>query len=645
MNDEQNNSTSLEQNTPTMEPINTPLDSANSMPGTTEPEQMTTAVVNPNFMEEVQEPVTPVPPTGGLETPVASVQETPNYEGTPKKKGPNKVLITVIAVVAVLLLAIGGYTAYLFFGVSPKKMQDKVIDQMFATANNFASKMDLSNYKPDANTMKTSSTISFSTSVSELSILNNYALKLDTEMDRQSNYGAFKYSFLENNKDLLGLNVYLLDNKTYLESSDLYSKIITIGDTNLNVSDIFTTFDDLYNTLDTSDKAVHLLDTLKKSIKEAFNEDKYERKLETVKLNGKEVKAFNNSYTFGANEYKKLITSILNGIANDEESLEIIVDFMNDILSAGVGDVNTTQEAEITEESLKELITSFVQSLEESEPTGTGNKLYFNVYTSLITNETIGVKLLANDFTFIEYSKDGDTSKCKLSFPLSELAEGQSISFETSTKGDKTNFELNMKYGQGTDNVQLMSGSIESTDTKSTITLDLSTLGTVLNSLLVYNSAMETTESTLPTMDLNSLILTMTTEDLDNENNIEMKIEVGYGEQTYDLAMKMHNTVSFDESITKPNVQNAVPMEEVNQEELYNNLLTALQKSDLYNMIAPLIQIPDLSDIPDMDFNEPTYSEHCEEATNCKCDGDECICRYLNDDFKYEDITCPNTNI
>ena len=110
------------------------------------------------------------------------------------------------------------------------------------------------------------------------------------------------------------------------------------------------------------------------------------------------------------------------------------------------------------------------------------------------------------------------------------------------------------------------------------------------------------------------------------------------------------------EVLTKPDVSKAVSIEDVDAEKLSDNLMDALEKSDLYDILAPYLEQPDYDyDFDsDMDYTDeeetpvspdPVYSEYCDEAVNCDCDGDACYCEYKVNSWKSQSIVCPNPNI
>ena len=403
----------------------------NESSGNTEIEGMTTAVINPDFMQEVEAPVVnkPVVQEPIIEPPIVPATSQDN---TPKKKkGPNKVVLIVVIVIAVLLLAIGGFVAFMFFGINPKKAQDKLIDTVFADAQKFANKLSLTNYQQNAKTMKSTTTLSFNTNMEELSMLNNYSLSLDYGLDRENNYGNINLSFLEKQNNLLDMNIYLLNSKVYLDSKDLYSKVITIGDTEFKVSDFFETLDVL-NTEDLN----HLLEVLRDSIKASFKEDNYERKIESVTLNGKKVNAFNNSYVMSNQDFIDMLKSILENIAKDDKALESMTNMVNTILELASEDSDTIET--IGKDDVKELLNSLIEELKNTDVKESKTKVYFNVYSNVVTNGVIGAKLYKDNgqekTELMEYSVDGDTSKFKIGTDDSYIS--------ATTVKEKTTFEL-----------------------------------------------------------------------------------------------------------------------------------------------------------------------------------------------------------
>ncbi len=631
MNNEQNpniENTPIETNMPANNPAPTPQNNAD--------EGMTTAVVNPNFMEEVENPApqapTPAQAAPVMEVPIAPAPAPAPVE-PPKKKGMNKGVLIAIIVILVVVLGIGGYAAYLFFGVSPRNAHDKIIDDFFADAHEFAEKLTVST-NADAKTMKLSADLSFDTNMDELSMLKDYSFKLDAEEDKEDNYFNVKLSALEKNKSLLEGSVYLLNNKMYLDSKDLYDRVIEVGDAEINIdTEELTGLLDLLN----SENTTHLLDTLQKALKDSFNKDKFTRKLETAKINGKSVKAFNNSYVIDEATAYSMLKTMLTTFRNDEKSLQIITDFANEVLSSSVATTinsNSTTEGvvpnEVTVNDVKELLDSLIDEVKDPELTGSTAKVYFNVYTSMLTNQVIGVKLIVKDdgqtINLLDYYEDGDNSGIKIS-----LDDKESFVFEVNTKDTKSDFKITV------DGETILTGTLVSTETKAELTVTIE--GEVSD-------------------DISGVTLAISSETVDDTVKMQVKVRVEQDGKTSEIAVKLNVKVTYDEKLTKPDVSKAISIEEVDAEKLSDNLMGALENSDLYDVLAPYLEQPDYDTDydydSDMDYNDdeetpsvvdPVYSEHCDEAINCDCLGDACYCEYKVNGWKTQSIVCPNPNI
>lgn len=602
---------------------------------------MTTAVVNPNFMEEVETPAPeakaePIAPAPVMEPPI--VPEPPKEEPVPepkKKKGMPKALLIVIIVLVIAVLGVGGYCAYLFFGVSPRSAHDKIIDDFFADANEFAEKLMVSN-NTDAKTIKLLADLSFDTNIDELSMLKDYSFTIDAQENFDENYVNYKLTALEKNKSLLEASAYLLNDKLYLDSKDLYDQVIEIGDAEIDID--ISEVNELLSLID-SENATHLLDTLKKGIKDSFDKDKFNRNLETATINGKSVKAFNNSYVIEEADFYSMMKTILTTFKNDEKSLQIITDFINEIQSSSlvssmssVDTMGSTAAKEITVDDVKELLDSLIDEFKDPELSGSSTKIHFNVYTNIITNQVIGVKLIVKDgsesINLLDYYEDGKNSGFTIS-----LDDNDTFKFEVDTKDTKSEYKLTVE-GQ-----TLLTGTVISTDTKAEFTItiegDSSTLGSNLSGITIGMSA----------------------ENVDDETvKMELKVGVDQGGKTSELTAKLNLKVTYDEELTKPDVSKAISVEEVDAEKLSDNLLNILEKSDLYDILTPYLEDysydydydydydfdEDLEDLEDLEDVE--YSEHCDEAINCDCEGTVCNCEYLANGWKNEAIVCPNPN-
>lgn len=595
MNNEQPNNLNNfpQENSPSVEPAGMPVNNLGSVEEVPNPTPQESA---PSFGAPIMEP--PIVPN-----PTSQTTEPK------KKKGINKGLLIAIIAILVVMIAVGGYAAYLFFGVSPKKVHNNIIDEVFANATGFAEKLMASNYNADAKTIKTSSTISFDTNLDELSMLKNYAFKIDAGIDRENNFVNSNFAILEKNNEILNGNVYLLNNKAYFDSPKLYDRVIEIGDFEFDINETL----EAYEVLD-SDRLTHLLDTLKNGFKDGFDENKFTRKLENVNLNGKEIKAFNNSYIIEESDAYSIIKSMLTAIKNDDESIETVVDFINDISSSLSTIESEETPYQITKDDVLKTLDSAIAQITDAKMSGSSNKIFFNVYTNIITNNVIAVKLISvadnQSQNLLEYSVDGDTSKIHIGD-----ADGSTFSFDITTKDNKSDYKFTI------DGVTLITGTVEYSDNKASLSLSIDT------------------SSIIP--DISSVSLEINSEEKDNSNSTELKLSVNAGDKIYEVSIKEDSTIAYDEAIAKPNVSNSVPLDQVDEDALNNNMSDIIKNSDLGDLLG------DYLDEIYFSPSEPdtSYSEHCDEASNCKCSGLSCTCRYLNDDFEYEDIVCPSPNI
>ncbi len=596
MNNEQPNNLNNfpQENSPSVEPAGMPVNDLGSVEKVPNPTPQEPA---PSFGAPIMEP--PIVPN-----PTSQTTEPK------KKKGINKGLLIAIIAILVVMIAVGGYAVYLFFGVSPKSVHDKVIDDLFASTYEFANQLAINN--KDIKTFKQHAELSFDTNIDEISMLNDYSLKTDLQEDLVENYVNYKYSFLEKNKNLLETNIYQLNDKLYLDSKQLYDQVIELGNIGINLST---------SSLFDAEDITYLLDTLKKGIKDSFAKGKFTRNLETVKLNGKSIKAFNNSYVIDEAGYYSMLRSILSTFKDDEKSLQIIADFVNNIESSTLVDsmmtVNTmedTQRKEITVDDVKKSLDSLIAELENTELSDPTAKIYFNVYTNMITNQPIGIKLISKNgeesTDLLEYYEEEKNSSLKIYTDYKKTS-----SFELNTKDTNAEFKF-INEGE-----TILTGTLENTDTKSELIVNIHSQN----------------EQIIP-----DITLGMRAEVVDDTTKMQIKVAFDQDGKTNEIAVNMNFKTTFDEDLTKPDVSNAIPTENVDAELFTNNLMTALEDSNLYSIISEYLEPSyGLEDYED----DIIYSEHCDEASNCKCSGLSCTCHYLNDDFEYEDIVCPSPNI
>ena len=148
-----------------------------------------------------------------------------------KKKSIGKVLLIIFVIVAVLGgILFGGYTLLKTFILNPEKYL--VVTKKMLSAN-IEKNFKLFNEKEKET--KFSGNLSFKVDNKDLAYLNKLTIGYDaiTSLDKEEM--QYNYKFKEDNKELLNANLYLIKDSLYLESNDLYSKILFLQKLDINI--------------------------------------------------------------------------------------------------------------------------------------------------------------------------------------------------------------------------------------------------------------------------------------------------------------------------------------------------------------------------------------------------------------------------
>lgn len=537
-------------------------------------------------------------------------------EPEPKKKNNKKPLIIVLVIALIALLAVGGFAAYIFLFVKPDKIHKEVIAQIFNNVNTMLT-ANMKDAPEEYDTLTRTGKVTFSTNVDELSIIDNYAFNYKIGVDPGKNLLSMETDLLEKGKNLLEGNFYIKDNIIYFEGNKIYDGVINVGNTTFNVGDLF----DSKNTL-TKEEASYVINAFKNALTKSFDQSKYERKLTNANINGKSQKVFNNYYLINEATSYQMAKSMASSIKADTKAVEIIAK----IYGSDISDIN-------------EMLDEMISSLTDPEVTGDNTVISFNVYTSIVTNEVLAVRLMNGATTIVDYTNNKGVINCNITIETLEIVLNKN--------GNKTTVKAVFDH-----NPILELVITKENENKTTFNLKLT-----LESLLTGSS-----------VEIKTIEVNMVTEIKDDTTNITLTVIANVGEETYDLIINDSSTLTKNEKVTTINTDNAVDYAEITSEELQANLLKALDGSDLYTLLGgeenpnnpddpdvPVVpENPDEPNTPSKPEVEYSSDEECATAREkeasgngkCACSGDVCTCTYSTGSFgnrQEHTATCKNS--
>ena len=281
-------------------------------------EQQQVVTEQPQTVTEQQQIVTEQPQT--LE------QQVFTQEVSTKKKKDIKLIAIIIA--AVLILISGIYLGYKKF-FSPKaifiksvnkeyKKIEKLIDSSFGfesdkpvlVTNNLKINFDVDDSLTSDSSIKNT-----------ISEFNKLGLNSQIGIDSKNMEALVKLNALYDNKSLLNINGYLINNSVFVELKDLYDKYIEMPvETTNSISQ-----NNSLNLKDLDKEDIkYLMSKTKDAILNNLNEKDFKKSSSKVKVDGKEVRVKKISYKLSEKSLYEMANGALDSLSSDSKYIKIL---------------------------------------------------------------------------------------------------------------------------------------------------------------------------------------------------------------------------------------------------------------------------------------------------------------------------------
>ncbi len=321
-------------------------------------------------------PVAPVQAAAGPVQPAAPVQPVaPMAPAQPapvapqeKKKGSK---LPIILIIIVLLIAIGVGVFFLFRknASKPKTIVDSSIGLLFDKSETFKKELQERfkfDYKKE--TIQNNGTFSINFNGSEgqykdITQIGKLSLAYDSVISIPKKQMSFSLKYLENDKSILGGDVYYKENKIYFQSTDLINQVYYIALPEDIDFDKFLEENIKSITFDSYDKIIAKLEEyVKKSVKEEY----LVQEKGDYKVDGQDIKGLKTSFDLTSARLIDMENDIIKSALEDDEFIKLI------------GELTDTPETTIREE-LEE-----VKKANENElKNATGDVIVtFNIYSN-----------------------------------------------------------------------------------------------------------------------------------------------------------------------------------------------------------------------------------------------------------------------
>lgn len=405
------------------------------------------------------------------------------------KKGSSKILWIVFGVLVLVLLVFGVY--FIFFKTSSKEIYETSIQNLFSSVDGSLNKLEektafLEN--ADQSVLYEGS-LNLSFDDNTMSALALYTYDYRIGLDYVDDKMELALTMREDEREVLSLALYVLDEMGYIESEDLFEGLLSAPVTNSGSfhQDIILDYTMIRSLLDKTEKA--LLNVLDENKMEAV------KKNVTIKETSRDVT--DHILTIDSDMLWNFVYGLSQDISNDadlvtrlanllEVSEEDITAFLNSLQKEDFDfsvpiEVHLYTEGKdvvgftVVEEDIEYIVGSVLEdNVEITFQDGTGASLI----TIQQTNSSISFLLSAEETTMsLSYDKEANTLVFDFDSPVDELAFTVEMNIQTETESDEVSHETitgNISSTSGEDTLAL-SFEVENTTTLNADIADINT--------------------------------------------------------------------------------------------------------------------------------------------------------------------------
>ena len=405
------------------------------------------------------------------------------------KKGSSKILWIVFGVLVLVLLVFGVY--FIFFKTSSKEIYETSIQNLFSSVDGSLNKLEektafLEN--ADQSVLYEGS-LNLSFDDNTMSALALYTYDYRIGLDYVDDKMEMALTMREDEREVLSLALYVLDEMGYIESEDLFEGLLSAPVTNFGSfhQDITLDYTMIRSLLDKTEKA--LLNVLDENKMEAV------KKNVTIKETSRDVT--DHILTIDSDMLWNFVYGLSQDISNDADLVTRLANFLEVSEEDITASLNSLQKEDfdfsvpvevhlytegkdvvgftVVEEGIEYIVGSVLEdNVEITFQDGTGASLI----TIQQTNSSISFLLSAEETTMsLSYDKEANTLVFDFDSPVDELAFTVEMNIQTETESDEVSHETitgNISSTSGEDTLAL-SFEVENTTTLNADIADINT--------------------------------------------------------------------------------------------------------------------------------------------------------------------------
>ena len=405
------------------------------------------------------------------------------------KKGSSKILWIVFGVLVLVLLVFGVY--FIFFKTSSKEIYETSIQNLFSSVDGSLNELEektafLEN--ADQSVLYEGS-LNLSFDDNTMSALALYTYDYRIGLDYVDDKLEMALTMREDEREVLSLALYVLDEMGYIESEDLFEGLLSAPVTNSGSfhQDITLDYTMIRSLLDKTEKA--LLNVLDENKMEAV------KKNVTIKETSRDVT--DHILTIDSDMLWNFVYGLSQDISNDADLVTRLANFLEVSEEDITASLNSLQKEDfdfsvpvevhlytegkdvvgftVVEEDIEYIVGSVLEdNVEITFQDETGASLI----TIQQTNSSISFLLSAEETTMsLSYDKEANTLVFDFDSPVDELAFTVEMNIQTETESDEVSHETitgNISSTSGEDTLAL-SFEVENTTTLNADIADINT--------------------------------------------------------------------------------------------------------------------------------------------------------------------------
>ena len=451
-----------------------------------------------------------------------NVEPVQTKEVKPKKKKTKAIILSILIIIAI---GIGLFVGYQKLTSNPLSIYKKAVNNTYKLLNGYiedaANKIEFA-LEPLEEPFTINMDFTVNSNMEELAILKDYEYHLSAGLDYPKEQLYLDLGIKNENQEGLSLLLAYLNEHAYLESEEIFDRILDLGTSEFSFSEMNLEIE----RVDYKDLQI-ILKEMKDIINNSFDEDKFSIKDESINLNGEDIKAKRITYLLDEENMKRTLEYIQSEMLKNDELIKVLASVSG-----------------LTEEELR-------NTLEEEINLDGFTETKINLYVNGINNNIIAGNLMEEEEVLIRF-----TNQDKL-----DILIGDEYEFMTITKKDnKIDFSYN-SYGE-----EILGFMINSNDDSIELSIRAHDTNDVTLNLKMSNLA-----STAVTFGAN-VTLGLTVEDESSSVDLELDGTISIDKNDLDMP-DTSNSIDI----------NSLTEEEINT--IYENLYTVIENLGLANSL------------------------------------------------------------